>query len=422
MFGNTMLKSEKTKPTKELILDAAFSFLEKPGFSSFSMNELAAKVGISKPAIYRHFTNKEAVLEAMEDRIVDNMAFFLKNVTCQNEIASQKSLAELVDYFGSNPNHVNYFIAQMSSTPNYEERLFDKLFDRGVAFLAHEDKNLYLKDFRNDMQKFSRHVFCGMSIFFFVSMQKRLMNLGKITKPSENFGDKVVALMLEGLSGTTQPSDAFHPESISESRKKEIFELCKIPHETFPEENRIFTALANVIEKYKIPGVTVERIADELNMAKSSLYEYFGNKNEMIKCLINKELQLLQTIIIENSVEAKNFTEYVYILMASEMEYFSHRPSIIPICGWLLMGDEEISEKKMEDCEEEGEASPWEKRLPERVTAPDLGFPYASDVITGWIKCLPVAFLVEAKGKNISEEKRMDGYMLMIDYILNGIK
>jgi hypothetical protein len=141
----------------------------------------------------------------------------------------------------------------------------------------------------------------------------------------------------------------------------------------------------------------------------------------MIKTLVNKELQLLQTIIIENSVEAQNFTEYVYVLIASEMEYFVNRPSIIPICGWLLMTNEKIPAKKLEDCENDDEYAPWEKKLPKQVSAPDLGVTYESDVITGWIKCLPVAFLVEAKGKNLSAEKRMEGFMLLIDYILNGI-
>lgn len=415
-----MAKDENTRSTKELILDTAFSFLEKPVFSSFSMNELAAKVGISKPAIYRHFKNKDAVLEAMENRLIDNMAFFLKDVGSQDEISSRKSLVNFVDYFVANPAHINYFIAQMSSIPNYEEHLFEKLYERNVSFVKKGGSN-YLQNFRNDMPVLSRHVFCGMTIFYFVSFQKDCLNLGKIRKCPENFGQKVVNIMLSGLAGTAGENEAFHPEFISEERKKEIFELCKIPDETFPEENRIFTALANVIDKYKFPGVTVERIAAELNMAKSSLYEYFDNKNEMIKCLINKELQLLQTIIIENSVEAKNFTEYVYVLVASEMEYFSHRPSIIPICGWLLMGGEEFSEQKRENCQSEGEASPWEKRLPDRVIMPDMGFPYPSDVITGWIRCLPVAFLVEAKGKNLSEKKCMEGFMLMIDYILNGI-
>lgn len=416
-----MNKTENSKSTKELILDAAFSFLEKPGFSSFSMNELAAKVGVTKPAIYRHFKSKDAVLEAMEDRIVDNMAVFLRKIGSKDMMIARSSLAGLIDYFSANPHHINYFIAQMSSSPNYEEHLFKKFYARQVSFDEEGKKEDYLSEFRNNMEKFSKHVFCGMSIFFFVKLHERLLQTEQISKLSENFGEKIVALMMGGLCGTTDSQSQLHPESISEARKKELFNLCKIPDETFPKEDRIFSALASVIEKYKIPGVTVERIAAELNMAKSSLYEYFDNKNQMIKCLINKELQLLQTITIENSVEAKNFTEYVYIVMASEMEYFTHRPSVIPISGWLLMGGESISEMERQNCEEESDVAPWEKRLPKRIDSPELGFSYSPEIITGWIKCLPVALLVEAKGKNLSMEKRMESFMHTIDFILYGI-
>ena len=55
------------KSTKQLILEAAFSFYRRPWDQEFSMSQLAAKVGISKTAIYRHFKNREAVLEAMKD-------------------------------------------------------------------------------------------------------------------------------------------------------------------------------------------------------------------------------------------------------------------------------------------------------------------------------------------------------------------
>ncbi|MBO6219536.1 MAG: TetR/AcrR family transcriptional regulator, partial [Treponema sp.] len=85
-----MAKNLNSKPTKELILDAAFSFLERPFFSSFSMNELAAKVGISKPAIYRHFKNKDDLLDAMENRIVDNMADLLKDIASKDFETTKK--------------------------------------------------------------------------------------------------------------------------------------------------------------------------------------------------------------------------------------------------------------------------------------------------------------------------------------------
>lgn len=418
-----MARSENSKLTKETILDAAFSFLEEPKFSAFSMNALASKLNVTKPAIYRHFTNKEAVFEAMENRVIENLSVFLKEINPENtaDPKSKKALASAIEYFINNPTHINYLIAQLSSNPNYEEHMFKKMSELKIPFVLEGGGFSYLESFSSNIANLSRHVFSGMTIFYFVKLREEASKRGQISETSLDFGEKLVKIIFSGLSGTTPKENTLHPLKISDERKKELFELCKIPEDLFPKENKIFTALASVIEKYKIPGVTVERIAEELGMAKSSLYEYFDNKNEMIKCLINKELQILQTIIIENSAEARNFTEYIYILMASELEYFTHRPSIIPICGWLLMNNGEVADEDCEKYESEGDYSTWEKNLPQFTKIPDLGFEYPSNLVTGWIKCLPVAFLVHTKGKNLTEEKSMKGFMLMIDYILYGI-
>ncbi|MCR4627512.1 MAG: TetR/AcrR family transcriptional regulator [Treponema sp.] len=418
-----MARNENSKLTKEIILDAAFSFLEEPKFTEFSMNSLASKLNVTKPAIYRHFTNKEAVFDAMENRVIENLSVFLKEINPENtaDPKSKKALASAIEYFIQNPTHINYLIAQLSSNPNYEEHMFKKMTDQKIPFILEGGGFSYLERFTSNIANLSRHVFSGMTIFYFVKLREEAAKRAQISETSLDFGEKLVKIIFSGLSGTTSKENTMHPLVISNERKEELFEICKIPENLFPKKNKIFTALASVIEKYKITGVTVERIAAELNMAKSSLYEYFDNKNEMIKCLINKELQILQTIIIENSTEAKNFTEYIYILMASELEYFTHRPSIIPICGWLLMNNGEVSNENCEKYECEDNFSVWEKNLPQFTDTPDLGFKYPAKLITDWIKCLPVAFLVHTKGKNLTEETRMKGFMLMIDYILYGI-
>jgi len=422
-FKRALAKSENSKLTKDIILDAAFSFLNEPKFTSFSMNALASKLGVTKPAVYRHFTNKDAVFDAMENRVIENLAFFLKDINPENtsDEKSKEALASAIEYFIKNPTHINYLIAQLSSTPNYEEHMFSKMTEKKIPFVMEGGGTSYLERFALDISNFARHVFSGMTIFYFVKLQEEAVKAGRLSKTSLDFGEKVVKIIYTGLNGTTSKENIMHPVKISDERKKELFALCKIPENLFPKENKIFTALASVIEKYKIPGVTVERIATELGMAKSSLYEYFDNKNQMIKLLIEKELQILQTMIIENTAEAKNFTEYVYILMASELEYFTHRPSIIPICGWLLMSNGEFSKGEIDNCQAEGNFSPWEKYLPEFTESPELGFSYPSSFIMEWIRCLPSSFLVEATGKNFTEENRMKGFMQMINYILYGL-
>ena len=66
------------KNTKELILETSFSFYKTLTSREFSLNKLAEKVGISKPAIYRHFKNKEEILEKMQEKFFDDFARYLE--------------------------------------------------------------------------------------------------------------------------------------------------------------------------------------------------------------------------------------------------------------------------------------------------------------------------------------------------------
>jgi AcrR family transcriptional regulator len=56
------------------ILDAATEVFAEKGYSAGSMREIAARVGVSEPALYRHFPGKEAIFRT----IVDIMATRLR--------------------------------------------------------------------------------------------------------------------------------------------------------------------------------------------------------------------------------------------------------------------------------------------------------------------------------------------------------
>ena len=51
--------------TKERLLSAARALYLEGGFATFSLREVARRVGISAPAVYRHYESKEALLEAV---------------------------------------------------------------------------------------------------------------------------------------------------------------------------------------------------------------------------------------------------------------------------------------------------------------------------------------------------------------------
>lgn len=413
--------SYSTKTTKDLILDAAFSFCNEPRFQAFSLSELAAKVGITKPAIYRHFKNKEAVYAAMYERFVDTLVGCLGTVQSVKERGELpvEQIADLICFFTENTCYVNYMLGSLASVQNFEYQLTLDLEKRGIEnrsigfqYLADGTGKVVIKDF----DEYIRSMYYGVTVFIFIKGREKLIEEGESVCPVADFSHKVVQFLLIGLQGEVSEKNDLYPAVLSEERKTELRKICMVTEDMLPEENRFFNAFAAVISKYKLTGVTVGRIADELGMAKSSLYEYFDDKNALIKTLIVKELSILSVILQETAAEAKNASEYLFILMQTEFSFFMRRPSIIPIFGWLLM-------TTMDDtfAKDIGFPTVWENRLESAVTELDFGMDVKSWQFISFVSCLPVALVMQCVGRELGEEKLQSGLELMFDALESGI-
>ncbi len=88
----------KEKSTKEKILDAMFELLAQGGYDKASMRKIAKKVGIRESAIYNHFKNKEAIFEAILERLFTNAFedFFKKRPLEESARRGKKFLQEFV--------------------------------------------------------------------------------------------------------------------------------------------------------------------------------------------------------------------------------------------------------------------------------------------------------------------------------------
>lgn len=58
-----------TEERQKIIIDEAINIIHEGGYESLSIRELASKVHISEPAIYRHFLNKEDIVLGILSRI-----------------------------------------------------------------------------------------------------------------------------------------------------------------------------------------------------------------------------------------------------------------------------------------------------------------------------------------------------------------
>lgn len=80
--------------TKERILDAALESFAENGYKGTNLRDLAASLGLSKSALYRHYESKEDIWNAVIDRMEE---YYGKNVaSSENVPQTLKSCDELL--------------------------------------------------------------------------------------------------------------------------------------------------------------------------------------------------------------------------------------------------------------------------------------------------------------------------------------
>jgi len=84
--GVTERDRAKADRQAAILQEAARLFAER-GFSGVSLEELGGAVGVSGPAVYRHFANKQALLGAILVRVSERLLSGGRQVIAANDSA-----------------------------------------------------------------------------------------------------------------------------------------------------------------------------------------------------------------------------------------------------------------------------------------------------------------------------------------------
>src|SRR5262249_26834092 len=82
----------QTKPRKEEILEVATSLFAERGYDGTSMNDVAERVGMRKASLFYHFATKDALYEAVLDRLIESLGSALSAI-----YAGEGTFAERVE-------------------------------------------------------------------------------------------------------------------------------------------------------------------------------------------------------------------------------------------------------------------------------------------------------------------------------------
>jgi AcrR family transcriptional regulator len=331
---------------KEAILDAAFQIWGKTNFTQMSLTPIAKHLGITKAALYKHFRNKDELLQAMEQRFLTRYrafheAFFQEVDGLDLNRAVYLFMEKVLRFYLGNPYFLSYFYvlllrSRLAERPEMvplflrQRELFQILFQRAGIRTGSEELDTRLH-------------FLYICTTFWVSTlfweDKECRHPSQIRPPES--GDLEVwrssldrwhQYCLEGLAHSEGNGEEFRPTRID---YEEIENKILFPPPPKREHDRIFQAIVDVSASVGIREASIERIAEKLGMSKSSLYSHFRSKRSMFETLLREEQRFLLRVLKEKLSSLSGFAERSYGFMYITLRHTLSNASLLSLFNWF---------------------------------------------------------------------------------------
>lgn len=198
------------KTTKEAIIRAALSLFACRGYSAVSTSMIAEQLGITKGALYRHFENKQAIFDAIWNRMVE-----LDAERANEDGVPASAYEESAESYRNTETHALYVFVNNQFT-FWTENSFARDFRRMIT----------LEQFKTpEMTKLYQDVICAGPVNYTVDLLKEMQNSGKLNEQAAAMGAENLALLLFApLLLTIQMSDGGMDRTIL---KKQLYEITK---------------------------------------------------------------------------------------------------------------------------------------------------------------------------------------------------
>ncbi|MFE2616095.1 TetR/AcrR family transcriptional regulator [Micromonospora chalcea] len=284
---------------RQVIVESAGQVFSERGYHGASMEEIAAAVGISAPALYRHFPNKYALFAACANVMVDN-------------------LVEVVDEWPPDAALADVLLALTRVTVAH--RASGGLYRWEARYLGREDRRLL-------RTKFDRVV-------------------GRVTEtvrreyplPDEHL--RAVAAL--GVIGSV----TMHHTSIAQRRIEDLVlrsamrvaatdpttaagtaRLVELPAQPVPRTRRaqILAAAVPLFARDGFATVTNAQIAQAVGLAPSALYRHYPGKVDILVAACLQAAELLAQAVDRSLQRASDPRQAVVALAAAYVAYcFEH--------------------------------------------------------------------------------------------------
>jgi AcrR family transcriptional regulator len=313
--------------TNDDIIQAAFKAWGRELYCNTSLSQVSRELGVSKPALYRHFRNKQALLDAMHESFFDDYAGFIRpyHEKAVNAASYEESLRIIfpakMRYYAKNGPAFVFSLVNVwgnSQIRDMKEHLLKRGIDMGSLDCPQKE------DLEGPLWLLS----IATLIFAMASFHRKAYPAGGL--PPEALIDQFIAsvscIVSRGLGFDPAAAEGLDYEKMENSVVKALRQV---------EEDPLLRGVAEAVAEKGPWKTSMETAARHSGLSKSGLYAHFKSKEEMIGRLFVSEFDRIVDFAIENQRNSALPEEQLYLGVFSIAAYFRSRPNILLAMDWL---------------------------------------------------------------------------------------
>jgi AcrR family transcriptional regulator len=315
--------------TNSEIVEAAFKVWGRNFYMKTSLSQLAKELGVSKPALYRHFENKQALTFAMTDKFLDDFAAFIRSDFEKTLRTGDADDGLSIIVQGITGFFVRNVYAHIFSLTNLYERNFEfstlaeRFKSRGIDMDVLQ--KIIEKKYKCD-QKVIRLIFATHTFLMsYFHKTKNTLDNPPTDEDIKNITDLINRTAKNGLNFPAQKT-MFDFEELE--KKVDNMALNSEP-EPF------FKAVAEAVAQAGPWDVSMDMVAKRLGLSKSSLYGHFKNKKDMLRRLFVTEFRRIIEYARQGISLSEKAEEQLYLGIFSIAVYLRSRPEILIAMDWI---------------------------------------------------------------------------------------
>lgn len=293
-------------------------------YQSTSLTAIAEALNVSKPALYRHFKNKNDLLDAMYRHFFDAYVAFIKPfhdtaITKQENEGILIIIRALTTFYARNEDFSIFFLIQIYGN-SAMKTLERQLQERGIDLSRYYTERLQAGRFVVAILTF---------ILAYFHKHRSLTGDGKKPVADEDIQkltDFTAEIVLYGLRFEKTKIETLDYEGIE---KKAL----SVP--VAGEKNHLLKAIGSAIAESGPWGVSIKEIAQKSGLSKSSLYCHFENKRDMIIKFFMNEFERLIAFAEQGKRLSEKPEEQLYLIMNVIANYLLSAPDILSALDWL---------------------------------------------------------------------------------------